>query len=135
MKGDGNKDAFFTRSMPQMPLNLTPEQLQTLEMRTLAHAPRRIKYTNNSLRKKSAKGQSRLHFIRYRVTDIRPDGKLQLVRLMTGETPDQPFAQTGVRAQILEWEKSTGGTGSLPDPAVRNFRYAAADKCGRFSRA
>jgi len=55
----------------------------------------------------------------------------QLVRLMTGETPDQPFALTGVRAQIQEWEKSTGGTGSVPAP-TRNIRYAPADSVGAF---
>lgn len=55
----------------------------------------------------------------------------QLVRLMTGETPDQPFALTGVRAQIQQWEKSTGGTGTVPPP-TRNLRYAAADSVGAF---
>ena len=55
----------------------------------------------------------------------------QLVRLMTGETPDQPFAPTGVRAKIQQWERSTGDKVTLPAPGG-NLRYAAADSTGAF---
>ncbi len=55
----------------------------------------------------------------------------QLVRLMTGETPDQPFALTGVRAEIAKWEKSTGEEGTVAG-RTRNIRYAAADSVGAF---
>jgi hypothetical protein len=55
----------------------------------------------------------------------------QLVRLMTGEAPDQPFALNGVRAAIMEWEKRSGGQGEHPAP-TRNIRYAPADSVGCF---
>ena len=113
-----------------MPFNLTPEQLETLESHIGARAKAQRTH-EKYLAKEISKGTKQTAFHTISRHGYQTGWEAQLVRLMTGETPDQPFAQTGVRAQILEWEKSTGVTGSLPD-RTRNVRYAVADSVGAF---
>ena len=109
---------------------LSPEQLLMLE----THVGRRSKTFKTHelyLQKEISKGTKQTAFHTLSRHGCQTSWESQLIRLMTGETPDQPFAQTGVRAQIMTWETSTGGTGSVPE-RTRNIRYAEADSVGAF---
>lgn len=109
---------------------LAPDQMLMLETHVGKRA-RALGLHEQFLAKEISKGTKQTAFHTISRHGCQTSWEAQLIRLMTGETPDQPFAQTGVRAQIREWEKSTGETGSLPERG-RNIRYAAADSVGAF---
>lgn len=89
-----------------------------------AHAGRKAKNLKTHelyLAKEISKGTKQTAFHTISRHRCQTSWEAQLIRLMTEETPDQPFAQTGVRPEIQEWKKSTGDTGvgsraNPPDP-------------------
>lgn len=113
-----------------MPFPLTAEQIELLE-KHIGDKGKALKTHETYLAKEISKGSKQTAFHTISRHGPQTGWVAQLVRLMTGETPDQPFALNGVRASILQWEKTSGEQGALPD-RTRNIRYAAADSVGAF---
>ncbi|MCU0635726.1 MAG: hypothetical protein MUE41_12695 [Gemmatimonadaceae bacterium] len=89
------------------------------------------RWHDTALAKETSKGAKQTAFHTLSRHGYQTGWEAQLWRLMTGETPDQPFALDGVRALITKWETSKDGSKALPTPG-RNLRYAEADSTGAF---
>lgn len=109
---------------------MTDEEKLALE-RLIGAKAKAFRTHEKLLAKEISKGAKQTAFHTISRHGYQTGWEAQLVRLMTSETPDQPFALNGVRGTILEWETSAGDTESIPGPG-RNIRYAAADSVGAF---
>ncbi|TXL71782.1 hypothetical protein FHP25_28350 [Vineibacter terrae] len=109
---------------------ITAEEKAALE-RLIGQKAKAFRTHEKFLAKEISKGTKQTAFHTISRHGYQTGWEAQLVRLMTGETPDQPFAQTGVRGTILQWDTSMGDTMNAPG-RTRNIRYAEADSVGAF---
>jgi hypothetical protein len=112
-----------------MAFNLLPKEIAALERHIGAKA-KAYKTHEKMLAKEISKGAKQTAFHTISRHGYQTGWEAQLIRLMTGETPDQPFALNGVRGTILHWDTSAGPR-ELP-VRTRNIRYAEADSVGAF---
>jgi hypothetical protein len=112
-----------------MAFNLSAEQLAALEGHIGAKA-KAYKTHEKFLGKEISKGAKKTAFHTMSRHGYQTGWEAQLIRLMTGETPDQPFALNGVRGTILQWATPSGQR-DMP-ARTRNVRYAEADSVGAF---
>ncbi|TWS96131.1 hypothetical protein [Reyranella sp. CPCC 100927] len=109
---------------------ITAEEKAALE-RLIGQKAKAFRTHEKLLAKEISKGAKQTAFHTISRHGYQTGWEAQLVRLMTSETPDQPFALTGVRGTILQWDTSGGDTVTAPG-RTRNIRYAEADSVGAF---
>lgn len=113
-----------------MPFNLTKEQLQALH-RHVSLKSKAVQQHEQLLADELSKGTKQKAFHTISRHGPQTGWESQLVRLFTGQTPDQRFAPSGVRSTISSWKREGQPDGSYIEDD-RNLRYAAADTTGAF---
>jgi hypothetical protein len=109
---------------------LTPEETTRLES-LIGNRVRAMAWHDKALALETQKGAKQTAFHTLSRHGYQTGWEAQLVRLMTGETPDQPFALDGVQAKIAAWHDRLGVEHQTPARG-RNIRYAEADSTGAF---